>query len=130
MLSDVKYTDVCLINVKKQHENLYGLEIMLIFAHEMSNIDHKETEVKQIKTNTVMKISRNENQEIHKTLFESMENYNAWASDLKEFTTDEKVREKTSGRIPATFLGTNTLHVDDAVEGEFLDWIESKGIVM
>ena len=72
-----------------------------------------------------MVISKKENQDLHKILFDNKENYYKWASCFyDEFVL---VYSELNGSI-AGVMTPNLVRIDEDVKIEFFQWLEEKGV--
>ena len=70
-----------------------------------------------------MRISKNENVELYKTLFENWTNYDKWAPYFyKEFV------RKYSIKVIAGVMTPCAVNVNDSLDQEFISWLNEKGI--
>ena len=70
-----------------------------------------------------MRITKNENKEWHKVLFENWTNYDKWAPYFyKEFV------KENSKKVIAGVMTPNTVNVNYSLNSEFISWLEGKGI--
>jgi hypothetical protein len=71
----------------------------------------------------IMRISRKENAELYKTLFENWTNYDKWAPYFyKEFV------RKYSIKVIAGVMTPCAVNVNDSLDQEFISWLNEKGI--
>ena len=71
----------------------------------------------------IMRISKNENVELYKTLFEDWTNYDKWAPYFyKEFV------RKYSIKVIAGVMTPCAVNVNDSLDQEFISWLNEKGI--
>ena len=71
----------------------------------------------------IMRISKNENVELYKTLFENWTNYDKWAPYFyKEFV------RKYSIKVIAGVMTPCAVNVNDSLDQEFISWLNEKGI--
>ena len=71
----------------------------------------------------IMRISKNENEELYKTLFENWTNYDKWAPYFyKEFV------RKYSIKVIAGVMTPCAVNVNDSLDQEFISWLNEKGI--
>ena len=70
-----------------------------------------------------MRISKNENIEWYKILFEDWNNYDKWAPYFyKEFVWEN------SKKVIAGVMTPSTVNVNDCLDHEFVSWLNEKGI--
>lgn len=70
-----------------------------------------------------MRISKKENEDLHKVLFEDWTNYDKWAPYFyKEF-----VLENSKTAI-AGVMTPNTVSVNNNMDNQFISWLKEKGI--
>ena len=70
-----------------------------------------------------MRITKNDNIELHKVLFEDWSNYDKWAPYFyKEFVSEN------SKKVIAGVMTANTVSVNDCLDEEFIAWLKEKGI--
>ena len=70
-----------------------------------------------------MRITKDENKEWHKVLFEDWANYDKWAP----YFYQEFVKENSVSVI-AGVMTPCTVNVNDRLDHEFVSWLEEKGI--
>lgn len=70
-----------------------------------------------------MRITKNENTDLHKVLFEDWSNYDKWAPYFyKEFVKENSIKEIAGVMTPGTVI------VNDSLDEEFVTWLKDKGI--
>ena len=70
-----------------------------------------------------MRITKNENADLNKVLFEDWSNYDKWAPFFyKEFVKENSVKAVAGVMTP------NTVNVNDCLKKEFVSWLKEKGI--
>ena len=70
-----------------------------------------------------MRITKNENADLHKVLFEDWSNYDKWAPYFyKEFVKENSIK------VIAGVMTPNTVNVNDSLKEGFIAWLKEKGI--
>ena len=70
-----------------------------------------------------MRITKNENADLHKVLFEDCSKYDKWAPYFyKEFV------KKNSIKVIAGVMTPNTVSVNNSLDNQFISWLKEKGI--
>ena len=70
-----------------------------------------------------MRITKNENTDLHKVLFEDWSNYDKWAPYFyKEFVKENSIK------VIAGVMTPNTVNVNDSLKEGFIAWLKDKGI--
>lgn len=70
-----------------------------------------------------MRITKNENVEWHKVLFENWTNYDKWAPYFyPEFVSEN------SQKVIAGVMTPSTVSVNDSLDHTFMTWLKEKGI--
>ena len=70
-----------------------------------------------------MRITKNENTDLHKVLFEDWSNYDKWAPYFyKEFVKENSIK------VIAGVMTPNTVNVNDSLKEGFIAWLKEKGI--
>ncbi len=72
----------------------------------------------------IMKITSQENVSLHDSLFTNRENYYKWAPFFPEFI---KIHTTRIGRV-AGIMTPNMVNIDEELNGEFIKWLQGKGI--
>ncbi len=71
----------------------------------------------------IMRISKDENVEMHRILFEDWVTYDKWAPNFyQEFV------KKNSVSILAGVMGPGFVTINDSLDNEFFSWLKEKGI--
>ena len=70
-----------------------------------------------------MRITKNENTDMHKVLFEDWSNYDKWAPYFyKEFVKENSIK------VIAGVMTPSTVNVNDSLDEKFIGWLKEKGI--
>jgi len=72
-----------------------------------------------------MVISKKENQDLHKILFDNKDNYYKWASC---FYDDFVLVYSELNGLVAGVMTPNLVRIDEDVKKEFFNWLEEKGV--
>ena len=70
-----------------------------------------------------MRITKNENADLHKVLFEDWSNYDKWAPYFyKEFVKENSIK------VIAGVMTANTVSVNSSLDEKFITWLKEKDI--
>lgn len=70
-----------------------------------------------------MRITKNENADLHKVLFEDWSNYEKWAPFFyKEFVKENSIK------VIAGVMTPSIINVNDNLDEKFIAWLKEKGI--
>ncbi len=72
-----------------------------------------------------MRVSKNNNVELYKVLFEDWTNYDKWAP----FFYQEFVIENSKA-VLAGVMTPSTVSVNDSLDQQFISWLKEKGIMI